>query len=189
MKSPDAPRSDEVENLLLNAELRDALEPLYDESIGRVNAEVMSTSSENDILQSMLEWERAPIVQISQWFDPPLELPTPDSLEDDKLQALLADTIQQLFDKHIVLDFTDHLTDRQLYCIIYRDILPTHEKMIQRRNNYLHWDCANVEGDPEMWLRYYASEEERQAWQEETDGYLPQVEPPPFPRKLPRAPM
>ena len=73
MKSPDAPRSDEVENLLLNAELRDALEPLFDESIGRVNAEVMSVSSENDFLQSMLEWERAPIVPIRDWFSPPLE--------------------------------------------------------------------------------------------------------------------
>lgn len=189
MRSPDAPRSDEVENLLLNAELRDALEPLYDESIGRVNAEVMSTSNENDFLQSMLEWERAPIVPIREWFNPPLELPSPELLDDDRLRSLLSDTIQELFTKHIVLDFTDHLTDRQLYCLIYRDILPTHEKMIQRRNNYLHWDCANIEGDPEMWLRYYASEEERQAWQEETEGYLPPVEDPPFPRKLPRAPM
>ena len=189
MKSPNAPRSDEVENLLLNAELRDALEPLYDESIGRVNAEVMSTSNENDFLQSMLEWERAPIVPICKWFTPPLELPSPEMLDDGTLESLLYDTIESLFKKHIVLDFTDHLSDRQLYCLIYRDILPTHEKMIQRQHNYLHWDCANVEGDPEMWLRYYASEEERQAWQEETEGFLPPVESPPYPRQLPRAPL
>lgn len=189
MRSSDAPRSDEVESLLLNAELRDALEPLYDESIGRVNAEVMSTSNENDFLQSMLEWERAPILPIRSWFEPALELPAPDSLDDTHLHQLLYETIDRLYDKHVVLDFTDHLSDRQLYCLIYRDILPTHEKMINRRRNYLHWDCANVEGDPEMWLRYYASEEERAAWQEETGGYLPQPESPPFERKLPRAPM
>ena len=97
--------------------------------------------------------------------------------------------IGRLFEKHIVLDFTDHLSDRQLYCLVFRDILPAHEKMIQRRNNYLHWDCANVDGDPELWLRYYAKEEERQAWAEETDGYLPQVDDPPFSRDLPRAPL
>jgi len=28
----------------------------------------------------------------------------------------------------VVLDFTDHLSDYQLYCIVYRDILPSQEK-------------------------------------------------------------
>ena len=43
--------------------------------------------------------------------------------------------------------------------------------------------------DPEIWLRYYANEEERQAWAEETQGYPPQIEDPPYPRRLPRAPL
>jgi len=186
---PDSSKSSEVEDLLRNAQLRDALEPLYDESIGRVNAELMSTSNENEFLQSMLEWERAPILPICQWFHPELRLPTPDSQSEIPLQEVLYDTIQQLFAKRIVLDFTDHLSDRELYCLIYRDILPAHEKLIQRRNNYLHWDCANTDGDPDTWLRFYASEEDRQAWAEETDGYLPQIEDPPYQRKLPRAPL
>lgn len=189
MNFPDSSKSDEVEHLLRNAQLRDALEPLYDESIGRVNAERMTTSSENDFLQSMLEWERAPILPIGEWFLPKLELPVPDTLEDDRLRTVLNETIEKLFEKHIILDFTDHLTDRELYCLIYRDILPAHEKRIHRRNNYLHWDCANTSDDPDVWLRYYASEEDRQAWVEETDGYLPQIEDPPFQRQLPRAPM
>lgn len=186
---PENPLSSEVEDLLRNAQLRDALEPLFDESIGRVNAEVMSTSSENDFLQSMLEWERAPMLPIYEWFQPQLRLPAPDTLDDASLQGMLHDTIQRLYEKHIVLDFTDHLSDRELYCLIYRDILPAHEKLINRRNNYLHWDCANMDGDPETWLRFYANEDERQAWAAETDGYLPQVENPPYERKLPRAPL
>ncbi len=186
---PETPKSSEVDDLLRNAQLRDALEPLYDESIGRVNAELMSTSNENDFLQSMLEWERAPIVPIYQWFQPELRLPTPDSLSEERLQELLCGTIDQLYDKHIVLDFTDHLSDHELYCLIVRDILPAHEKQIRRENNYLHWDCANTDGDPDVWLRYYASEPERQVWAEETQGYLPQVEDPPHERDLPRAPL
>ena len=186
---PEKPKSSEVDDLLRNAQLRDALEPLYDESIGRVNAELMTTSSENDFLQSMLEWERAPILPIYQWFEPELRLPTPDSLDEDRLQDVLNKIIDQLYDKHIVLDFTDHLTDRELYCLITRDILPAHEKRIQRQSNYLHWDCANTDGDPDIWLRYYASEPERQSWAEETQGYLPQGENPPYERDLPRAPL
>ena len=132
----NSPRNEDVEHLLLNAKLRDALEPLYDESVGRVNAEVMTTSSENDFLQSMLDWERAPILPICEWFNPPLHLPEPDLLDDESLRKVLNQTIQRLFEKRIVLDFTDHLTDRQLYCLIYRDILPAQEKMIERRKNY-----------------------------------------------------
>lgn len=189
MTFPNTPKSSEVDDLLRNAQLRDALEPLYDESIGRVNAELMSTSNENDFLESMLEWERAPIVPIYRWFQPELVLPAPDSLDEQQLRTMLYQTIDRLFEKRIVLDFTDHLSDRDLYCLIFRDILPAHEKLIDRRNNYLHWDCANTDGDPDTWLRYYASEDDRQAWVEETEGYLPQVEVPPFTRKLPRAPL
>jgi len=186
---PNSPRSEDVEHLLRNAQLRDALEPLLDESIGRVNVERMTTGAENEFLQSMLEWERAPMLPICEWFQPTLELPHPEMLSDDALRDRLYQTIGRMFEKHIVLDFTDHLTDRQLYCLIYRDILPSHEKMIRRENNYLHWDCACAEGDPEMWLRYYASEEDRQAWQDETGGVLPPMDEPPFRRDLPRAPL
>ena len=189
MSPQNSPLSDEVDHLLRNAQLRDALEPLYDESIGRVNVEMMSTTSENEFLESMLEWERAPSLPISDWFRPQLRLESPDSLDDEQLREALHNVIEKLFSKRIVLDFTDHLTDRELYCLIYRDILPTHEKMLQRSSSYLHWDCANTSGDPDTWLRYYASEADRDAWHRETEGYLPPVEAPPFRRELPRAPM
>ncbi len=181
--------SEDIEHLLLNAQLRDELEPLYDESIGRVNAEIMSTSTENEFLASMLEWERAPILPISQWFTPELILPLPDTLSDDDLHRQMWNTIHALFDKRIVLDFTDHLTDREMYCMIYRDILPAHEKKIDRASNFLHWDCANAGGNPDVWLRYYASEGDRQNWAAETDGLLPPREEPPYRRRLPRTPL
>ena len=186
---PNSPRSEEVDNLLRNAQLRDALEPLLDEAIGRVNVQVMTTGAENDFLESMLEWERAPMLPICEWFQPKLELPHPDRMSDQQLRDLLYQTIGRLFEKHVVLDFTDHLTDRQLYCLIYRDILPSHEKMIRRQSNYLHWDCANTDGDPDAWLRYYASDEERQVWADETGCFAPPMEDPPHIRNLPRAPL
>lgn len=186
---PNTPRSEEVDRLMRNAQLRDALEPLLDESIGRVNVEVMTTHAENDFLQSMLDWERAPMLPICEWFQPTLELPHPDLLDERQLRDQLYQTIGRLYEKHVVLDFTDHLTDRQLYCLIYRDILPSHEKMIRRQHNYLHWDCANMEGDSDAWLRYYASDEDRRLWQDETGGELPPMDEPPHRRNLPRAPL
>ena len=189
MNLPDYSPADDVDHLLRNAQLRDALEPLYDESIGCVNAEVMTTSSENEFLESMLEWERAPIKPICEWFSPKLELPNPEALDERILSEVLHETIARLYEKRVVLDFTEHLTDRQLYCLVYRDILPSHEKQIERRKNYLHWDCAHVGDDPEIWLRYYATDEERQAWADETGGLLPPMDDPPYRRRLPKAPL
>ncbi len=189
MSTNHKPLPDEVEHLLRNAELRDELEPYFDESIRSVNVEELPTPVENEFLASMLAWERAPILPISQWFQPELKLPHPDSLTDAQLHELLWNTIHQLFSRRIVLDFTDHLSDRELYRLIYRDILPCSEKKIDSLSNYLHWDCAGVGGDPTTWLRYYATAEEREAWSEEMAGPLPAAERPPYPRQLPRRPL
>jgi len=180
------PRSDEVEQLLRNAELRDELERYFDESISRVNVQQFSLAAENDFLAAMLAWEQAPVLPIYRWFEPELRPPRPESLSDEELHKILWDVIYKLYQKRIVLDFTDHLSDRELYRLIFRDILPAREKKIDWPGNYLHWDCSGAAGDPEIWLRYYASEEERAEWAETYNQPLPPAEPPPFPRQLPR---
>ncbi len=70
-----------------------------------------------------------------------------------ELHKILWDVVRKLYQKRIVLDFTDHLTDRELYCLIFRDILPAREKKIDWPNNYLHWDCTGANCDPEVWLQ------------------------------------
>jgi len=189
MFSHEPSKAEQVEQLMRNARLRDELEPLYDESIGCVNAGLMTTDTENEFLESMLAWERAPMLPIRDWFEPRLQLPAPEQVHLGELRRVLTHVINRLFEKNIVLDFTNHLTDRELYTLIYRDILPTYEKKIDRRGGFLHWDCANTGDDPETWLRYYACEEERQMWVDETDGELPPQENPPYDRQLPQAPM
>ena len=126
--TPESPKHDEVDHLMRNALLRDELEPLFDESIGSVNARVMSTHSENEFSN------RCSIGSERRWFrlangsTQSLTLPPPDRLDAGPLLELLESVADQLYEKHIVLDFTNHLTDRQLYRLIYRDILPTFEK-------------------------------------------------------------
>jgi hypothetical protein len=186
---PRRPKPDEVEHLLRNAQLRDELEPYFDESIGRVNVEELPTPVENEFLASMLAWERAPVLPIGQWFEPELKLPHPEQLTEAQLHEQLWGAIDKLYEKRIVLEFTDHLSDRELYCLIYRDILPSPEKKIDSTTNYLHWDCADLGGDSEIWLRYYASPEERRTWLVDFGEPLPPSQTPPHPRKLPRRPL
>jgi hypothetical protein len=182
------PKSEEVEHLLLNAQLRDELEPFLDESMDLLNVRRMPTQVENEFLASMLAWERAPVLSIGKWFEPELTLPLPDKLDDQQVREHLWDTIHKLYDQRIVLDFTDHLSDRALYCVIYRDILPSREKKIDLPKNFLHWHCLDPSDEPDAWLRYYASEEERRGWAEETGMPLPPSQAPPYPRKMPRRP-
>ena len=188
MQDSHPPKSDEIDQLLLNAELRDELERYFDESISRVNVQHLTLAAENEFLASMLAWEQAPVLPIYRWFEPELRLPRPEVLCDADLHVILWDVIRKLYQKRIVLDFTDHLGDRELYCLIYRDILPAREKKLDHLSSYLHWDCTGPNGDPEAWLRYYASEEEREEWADCYRQPLPPRETLPHPRMLPREP-
>lgn len=172
---------DEVDLMLANARLRDELEPYRDESIDpSINR--MPLVDENEYLQSMLAWERAPALPIASWFSPVLELPPPDSLDDQELHKLLRQTIDKLYSQNVVLRYTDHLSDRDLYKIIYRDILTCCEKKVDLPGKHLEWHCAE---STETWLRYYADPVERRCFQEEYDVELPPSETPQFKRDLP----
>src|SRR6266446_4545019 len=101
MSTARRPQPEEVEQLLRNAQLRDELEPYFDESIGQLNGAALPTPIENEFLASMLAWERAPALPISQWFEPELKLPPPDELSDETLHEVLWETIHRLFAKRI----------------------------------------------------------------------------------------
>jgi hypothetical protein len=170
----------EVDKLLRNARLRDGRAYL-DESVHILDCRRLPTDDENEFLEQMLAWERAPVLPISKWFDPELTLHPPDKLSDAEVRKVLTATIERLYSRRIVLDFTDHLNDRQLYCLIARDILPSPEKKLDLPRQYLHWHFLDVEAQPETWLAFYASDEERDAWASETAKRRRRTLKPPIP--------
>ncbi|MDO4550647.1 MAG: hypothetical protein Q4C96_05295 [Planctomycetia bacterium] len=180
--------SDEVDALILNAELRSELEPYYDESIAKVETGQLPLGLENEYLASMLAWETAPSLPIYQWFTPPLKPVSPHRMPEKELHDALWELIYRLYSKQIVLDFTDHLSDLELYLLICHDILPCREKMLERRNGFLHWDCAGINENPELWLTYYATTQQREIWEEMNEKMAPYHEDPPYSRDLPGDP-
>ncbi len=185
---PEQPHfsSSEVDDLLRNAELRNELEPYFDESVSCVLFHKFPIRFENEFLASMLEWEVAPVLPIYRWFEPELRLPSPDALSDEKLSQVLDDVIAKMYEKKIQLDFTDHLSDRELYTLIYRDILPSREKKLDHRNSFVHWDCS--EGKSDVWLSFYASDDDRDQWSDLYDEPLPPKRLPSFHRNMPQHP-
>jgi len=175
----------EIDLLIQNARLRDEMEPYLDESIYLVDLDRMSTVHENEFLSSMLAWEKAPVLPISQWFSPELHLTPHQQFDDEGLKSELDRVIHLLFEKKIALLQSGHLSDRQLYCLIARDILPAEEKMVQLPGrDVLQWQCFNPD-DEESWLRFYASDSQRADWAVEHNLRLPPKEDLPFPRRLP----
>lgn len=205
MRSSNVPSFAEIECLLANAELRDAIEPfLDDDTLTDIDFRSMPTEVENRYLESMLAWEHAPLIPIAHWFDPPLRLPDARGLDDEQLREHLWSAIELLYGQRIVLDFTDHLSDRELYRLIRRDLLPTPIKRVDLPDNFCHWDCSTAGRPPELefgqwvpdavadsliWLTYYADDAERAEWEADYGVVLPPREVPPYPRALPSAPV
>ena len=176
----------DIDLLMQNARLRDEMEPFLDESVYLVDLDKMSVRHENEFLTSLLAWEKAPVLPICQWFEPELIMPNHQLFSDTELKHQLHQVIGRLYEKNILLVHTNHLSDRQLYCLIARDLLPAQEKKIVLSSKFLKWQCLDIVEDEESWLRFYASKEERGNWAEETGLPLPPREEIPFPRKLPQ---
>lgn len=184
--------SSAVEEIVRNAELRTELEPYTDESVTRVQCCHWTLKEENQFLASMLQWEKAPVLPIYKWFEPELRLPAPHTVSENKLPELLEQLISMLYTKHIVLDFTDHLSDLELYTVIVQKILPQNEKKIDTLEVYRHWDCSRVSPsgdeteDAKIWLMYYASDHQRELWAETYGEPLPEKRIPNHHRDLPK---
>ena len=176
----------EVEHLLLNAQLSQEMEPYVDESVTLIDTRRMPTRVENAFLTAMLAWEKAPVLPIRNWFEPELQLPAPQELTDLQLSEILNTVILMLFEKGIALQFTEHLSDRELYCLIVRDIMSAEERKIQLPGNFLNWQCIDSRLEEDAWLQFYASEEEREEWEELHGLAAPIKLDPPYPRYIPR---
>src|SRR5947208_10133547 len=96
MPSPHS-TPEEVDQLMLNARLRDELEPFLDDSVHMFDSQRLPTQKENEFLASMLAWERAPVLPIGRWFEPELKLAPPDKLSEGELHDVLEETIEKLY--------------------------------------------------------------------------------------------
>ena len=116
----------------------------------------------------------------AQWTRPGEELarlgltfPPSAKLDDEKLSETLWTLIVGLADLRIFLIHTDHLSDRDLYKKLLRELLPSPMPMfLEQENTDCEYDLigAPVPEDERTWLKYYASELERHFWKCENPG-------------------
>jgi hypothetical protein len=122
-----------------------------------------------------------------------IELPAPEYLDDRRLTAKLWEVIEALARLRVFLSQTDHLSDRELYTLLWRELLREPVKdMALDNSSAWHIDLrgSGSEEDIYLYLKYYADDATRQQWSTDfPDDKMPGHEEPPFnrDRHLPQA--
>ena len=120
-------------------------------------------------------------------------LPPPDELDDAQLGGKLWEIINMLALMGTFLHSTNHLSDRQLYAELWGDVLQEPTVLMPDNAAYAcHIDMVGSGSEEHtlLYMKYYASEQERRSWLEEwPEDVLPDHEDPPYDRDrlLPQA--
>lgn len=103
---------------------------------------------------------------------------------DQDLNLALMKLIDRLADVGVFLRSTDHLSDRELYdFLVHGDLLRAHRALLP--DSFVCCDVigGGSEEDNEIYLRYYATDDERAGWKRDFPHHeLPPHEKPPYDR-------
>jgi len=146
-------------------------------------------------LESVLAFEEAEQVTLfEELAKGGLQLPPPDQLDDERLGSKLWEVIRGMALLGAYLHNTNHLSDRELYCLLWTEILRDPTVLMPVNPDFaqnIDIIGSGSEEDIRLYLKYYADEEERRRWANDwLDDTLPAHESPPYDRDrlLPRAP-
>lgn len=144
--------------------------------------------------QQIIDGEKAPWTNhFDQLRLAGVELSAPEDMNDIQLMAKLQEVIAELAKLRVFLHNTDHLSDRELYTLLWQDTL--HEAypalpVDELAGRHIDLVSSGSEEDIQCWLMYYASVEDRCDWLERwPDNPMPERARPPFDRDrhLPRS--
>jgi len=110
----------------------------------------------------------------------------PESVTDADLAEAIKKLYFDLESIHVYLEeHIEHLPERELYELLWNSLLKEPEILGPDNPDYqYHWDVLGgwSEEDTQIWLRYYASEEDRQDHVDQWGDELPISELPPYPK-------
>jgi hypothetical protein len=138
--------------------------------------------------KNVLAFDNAPEVQpFDELVRTGLTLPPAEELDDVALRAALWVMIRGLEELGVCLEFTNHLSDRDLYVRLWSSVL--REPMALTPDDpaaawHIDMSAAGSDNDGvEAYLTYYADEETRRRWAEEWPDYaVPERKKLPFDR-------
>jgi hypothetical protein len=150
-------------------------------------ADALPADQREQFWRHVVDFESAPLMtDFQRLSDAGLELPDPDALNDEQVTAKLWEVIHGLARIRVFLTDTDHLSDRELYEVLWRRVLREENPLIPDDPDSA-WHAGLVgsgdETDTDLYLKYYADERDRQYWLADFPDYvMPPHEDPPFQR-------
>jgi hypothetical protein len=127
--------------------------------------EGISADVQEAFLKQVLEFETTePRTIFSALKDDGVVLPNPDELDDAQLTLKLWEVIHSLVNLGVFLHCTDHLSDRELYSVLWTDLLLEPVVLRPQDPDYAyHIDLVGSGSDEhlQLYLKYYADESER----------------------------
>jgi len=166
---------------------RDWLVEKIHELGGEVGMPPGKTPSEADLefMEEVLAWETTPRSSNREWLKRQgLQFLPAFACSDAQLAVELPRLIRALATARVFLYHTNHLSDRELYELLCREVLPDEcSDGARTEQDGFHWDFAGGGRDMEAWLQYHAGPAERREWQQEfPDEILPPKKRAPFDR-------
>jgi hypothetical protein len=183
-------------------------EPSQEERIAKLRAELeklggststlesMPADMEEEFLRHVLEYETAEQISLLRLLENSgLNVPAPESLDDDALKLKLKEIIERMASVGAYLLHTNHVSDRDLYEYLYHDALREETVLFPENPSYAYMidlTGSGSEDDNQTYLKYYADAEYRRQWAHDWPGDpMPEHEEPPFDRDryLPQSPV
>lgn len=150
-------------------------------------SEDLTPELEEDFLRGVIDYESAPwTTHFRQLEEAGVELPDPETMDDEKLTGKLWEIIEALARMRVFLESTNHLSDRELYTELWSDVLREKVKaMVFDEYSAWHIDLVGSGSDEHifLWMKYYADEKTRRQWMKDWPDYeMPEHEDPPYDR-------
>jgi hypothetical protein len=142
---------------------------------------------EEGFWKHVVNYEKAPwTTNFKQLEEAGIELPAPETLNDEQITKKLWEVIRGLALLRVFLENTDHLSDRELYTDLWRDMLREEVKALPP-DPHGAWHLSPLGGcseeDIELDMKYYADEEYRRRWLGDfPDFVMPEHQDPPYDR-------
>lgn len=113
-----------------------------------------------------------------------IDIPALAPDDDAELRVKLRELIEEMSEIGIVVEFIDHLSDREIYRYLVDDVLLVETVLSSPVAGT--WHISPIGGcgdkDNEIYLRYYADDDDRERWHREFGDPLPPKEEPPYGR-------
>jgi len=183
-------------------------EPSQEERIAKLRAELeklggntstlesMPADMEEEFLRHVLEYETAEQISLLRLLENSgLEVPAPETLDNDALGIKLKEVIDRMASVGAYLVHTNHVSDRDLYEYLYNDALREETVLFPENPRYAYMidlTGSGSEDDNQTYLKYYADAQYRRQWAHDwPDDPMPEHEEPPFDRDrfLPQSPV